>query len=112
MYNWKIYEVANYLAKTEHELNSFVFIYSDKFMRSLTPPEQKLIKEAADEAKAYYEGLVEDLASVCYAELKKQGMIITEVDKSGFMEASKEVQKDFKKLVGEETFNKIVELGK
>ena len=112
MYNWKIYEVAKYLAKTEHELNSFVFIYSGKFMRSLTPAEQRIIKEAADEAKVYYEGLVEDLASVCYAELEKQGMIITEVDKSGFIEASREVQKDFKKLIGEETFNKIVELGK
>ncbi|HHU51246.1 MAG TPA: TRAP transporter substrate-binding protein [Firmicutes bacterium] len=112
MYNWKIWEVAKYLSKTEHELNSFVFIYSNRFMKSLSPADQKLVKEAAAEAQAYYDGLMADMAAFCYAELEKNGMIINEVDKSGFIAASREVHEDFKKSIGTETFNKIVELGK
>jgi len=112
MSNWKIYEVTKYLSKTEHELNSFVFIYSDKFMKSLSAADQRIVREAAAEAQKYYDGLVDDLAATCYAELNEQGMIINEVDKSGFIKASKGVHEEFKKFIGEKTFNKMAELGK
>lgn len=112
MYNFNIDEVAKYISKTEHERNSYVFICSDKFMKSLSRADQKAVREAVAETQQYYEGLMEDLADFCYAELEKKGMIISEVDRSGFIEASKAVHDDYKALVGEKTFNKMVELGK
>src|SRR5690606_5831403 len=48
--NSKFYEVQKYLSVTNHSYNSNIALISKKFWDSLSPTEQKIIREAAVEA--------------------------------------------------------------
>jgi tripartite ATP-independent transporter DctP family solute receptor len=88
IYNGKLYEVQKYVNLTKHIYNfAYVFI-SEKFWKTLSPEDQKLI---ASEVKKgclwqidYLKGKEADYAD----QLKAKGMTFVEVDRNLFREAA------------------------
>lgn len=110
MYTWKIYEVAKYLSLTEHIRSALYFIYSSQKISALPPNDLRIITEAARTAEDWHNKEVASQASGLFDKLKEQGMIINEVDKSGFIEASQKIHQEYLKVIGEETYKKIVSM--
>ena len=109
MYHWKIYEVAKYLSLTEHVRATLYFIYSGKFMKSLSPSDQQIIREAALEAERLHNELIKQQEKELFKKLEEKGMVINEVDKTGFVEAAKAVHKKYINIIGEDVYRKIME---
>lgn len=77
--NSKFYEVQKYLSVTNHSYNSNIALISKKFWDSLSPTEQKIIREAAVEASQLLRKLNRSQTEKFTAELKAKGMAINEV---------------------------------
>jgi TRAP-type transport system periplasmic protein len=75
----KFNEVQKYLSVTRHTYNTFIVLMSKKFWDKLSPKEQQIIQDAANEARDY-ERQVSRAASVkALAELKAKGMQVNEL---------------------------------
>ncbi len=74
----KFYEVQKYLALTNHQYNPQSMIFSKKIWDGLKPEEQKILQDAAAEAARFQRQTSRDAASGTLAELKKNGMQVSE----------------------------------
>lgn len=110
MYHWKIYEVAKYLSLTEHMRSCLYFIYSGKFLKGLSETEIQIIKEASSVAEQFHNEMIKQQEKDLYGKLEEKGMEIANVYKKDFIEASKSVHKKYLGAIGEEIYNKILEM--
>jgi TRAP-type transport system periplasmic protein len=74
----KFFEVQKNLAVTNHQYNPQSIIFSKKVWDTLTPADQKVLQDAANEASAYQRKVNRDKSADDLAELKKAGMAVTE----------------------------------
>ncbi len=92
-------EVQTHLALTGHIYSAVPFIVSQKTWRQLTPDQQKAMVESARiGAKAMREEVAKAEANGI-AELKKQGMKVTEVDKARFRAAMEPAEAQYAKML-------------
>ena len=75
----KFPEVQKYLSITNHVYNSFVLTASKKWWDKLNPAEQKIVREAALETRAYERKINRDLNAGYLAALQSQKMQINTV---------------------------------
>jgi tripartite ATP-independent transporter DctP family solute receptor len=75
----KFNEVQKYLSITRHTYNAFIVLVSKKFWDKLSPTEQRIMQEAADEARAYERQVSRAAASRDLAALKAKGMQVNEL---------------------------------
>lgn len=75
----KFYEVQKYVSATNHVYASNILLVSKKFWDKLTPAEQKILQDAANEAIVYQRQVSRDIAGKAVAELKAKGMQYTEL---------------------------------
>lgn len=75
----KLNEVQKYMTLTRHTYNPQVVMFSQKQWNKLDPEEQALLKSAAEEAGAYQRQLARDADAKAVADLKAQGMEVTEL---------------------------------
>ena len=75
----KFFEVQKFLSATNHVYAANIMLVSKKFWDTLTPPEQKWMQEAADEARAYQRQVSRAAAQKAVAELQAKGMQFNEV---------------------------------
>jgi tripartite ATP-independent transporter DctP family solute receptor len=75
----KMYEVQKYVSATNHVYAANIVLVSKKFWDQLTPAEQKMMNEAADEARAYQRKVSREAAAKAVAELKAKGMEYNEL---------------------------------
>lgn len=75
----KFYEVQKYLSGTNHVYAANILLVSKKFWDSLSPTEQRFMKEAADETRAYQRAVSREAAQKSLASLKAKGMVYNEV---------------------------------
>lgn len=82
----KYYQQANYLALTNHMAFPAIILTSKKFWESLSPTEKDMIMEAYKEAEKF--GLDSQIHAevVNLEKLKKDGVIVTEIDLPAFKE--------------------------
>lgn len=108
----KIYEVNQYLSKTEHFYSPAPVVMSLAKFNSLSADDQDALLKAAQEAALYQR----DYAGTYNAEkikaLEDQGMKINEVDKSAFMEATSVVYDQYKDQYGDAIQAVLKELGR
>ncbi len=90
----KLYEVAKYHAKTEHEFMVSVFLMSEKTFKKMPPAYQNLLRQTVAEAAIICTGEGVKMTEAILAELGKKGVQITEVDKTEFITRSGPVQKE------------------
>jgi tripartite ATP-independent transporter DctP family solute receptor len=109
----KFYEVSKYYCLDEHMMIPDVFIVSTKVLDRLTKSQQEAILEAGVEATAYMRGAWKVADQYALRDLKKLMTVYTTVDKKPFMDAVKPlVDKEAKRLGGEDFINYILETGK
>jgi TRAP-type C4-dicarboxylate transport system substrate-binding protein len=75
----KFYEVQKYLSVTNHVYAANIVLMSKRFWDKLSPAEQKILQDAANEASAYQRKFSRDVATKAIAELKTKGMQINEL---------------------------------
>ena len=75
----KFFEVQKYLSATNHVYAANIVLVSKKFWDGLSPTEQRLMKEAADETRAYQRKVSREAAQKAVAELQAKGMQYNEV---------------------------------
>lgn len=78
LYNGKFHEVAKYLLLDGHVYNVTNLVVGVDFWNSLTPEQQKLLKETCDEAGAYQNELQEQVEQELLQKFAAEGVTITE----------------------------------
>jgi tripartite ATP-independent transporter DctP family solute receptor len=89
------YEVAKFYAKTEHSMAPEMLLFSKKIWDTLTPDDQKAIRQAAKESVPVMRKLWDEREAKSLATVKAGGATITEVDKASFQAAMKPVYDKF-----------------
>jgi C4-dicarboxylate-binding protein DctP len=94
----KFNEVQKYLNQTEHITGGNLFYASKKSLDKLPEEYQKAILEAGKEAAAYTNKLAFEVEDNYKTQLQEEGMIlISDVDKAAFKEATQVVYEDLEK---------------
>jgi tripartite ATP-independent transporter DctP family solute receptor len=75
----KFNEVQKYLSNTRHSYNAFIVLVSKKFWDSLSPTEQKILQDAAVEARTYERQVSRAAAIRSLGELKAKGMAVNDL---------------------------------
>ena len=75
----KYEEVSKYLTITNHMYTPQAVVVSKKFWDKLTPAEQKLMRETAQETAVYQRKVARDAAAVVLNEIRKKGMTVFEL---------------------------------
>jgi TRAP-type C4-dicarboxylate transport system substrate-binding protein len=75
----KFFEVQKYLSATNHVYAANIILVSRKFWDRLSPAEQKVLQDAANEARDYQRKVSRDIAGTAVAELKAKGMQFNEL---------------------------------
>ena len=75
----KFNEVQKYVSITNHTYNTFIVLMSKKFWDKLSPTEQKILQDAAYEARDYERMVSRDDSGKALAGLKKAGMEVNEL---------------------------------
>ncbi|HKJ65188.1 MAG TPA: sialic acid TRAP transporter substrate-binding protein SiaP [Desulfopila sp.] len=87
IYNAKFYEVNKYIALTGHLHLTHMVMYSEKLWNKLPADIQAIVKEAVIEAQAVQRAAVRKDDATLLAELKANGMEVTEPDRAAFRES-------------------------
>ena len=94
----KFYEVQKYLSLTQHTFSMNLVQVSKKFWDSLTPAEQRLMREAAAESLPYQRQVALSQVQGAVGELKAKGMAINDIapaERERMREATKPVAEKF-----------------
>jgi len=83
----RFFEVQDHLAMTGHFYSPAMLLISNITWSRLSPDQQKIITEAAVEAKKYERKISKEADENLLAELKKEGMEVTLPDKEPFIKA-------------------------
>jgi TRAP-type transport system periplasmic protein len=75
----KFNEVQKYLSNTRHSYNSFIVLFSKKIWDTYSPVEQKILQEAAIEARGYERKVSREMAGKSLADLKAKGMVVNDL---------------------------------
>lgn len=111
MYSMKFYEVQKYLTLTGHTYSPWPVVINKKFYDGLPADLQKVVMEAAVEARDYNRKLSKEDEVKALELLTQQGMTVTVLSdgqKEEFKAAMNEIYTDVKAEIGEELFNKLM----
>ncbi|AMO24372.1 TRAP transporter substrate-binding protein [Ramlibacter solisilvae] len=75
----KFFEVNKFVSATNHVYAANIMLVSKKFWDRLSPAEQKIMQDAANEARAYQRQTSRAAAQAAVGELQKRGMQYNEV---------------------------------
>ena len=75
----KFYEVQKYVSATNHVYAANIILVGKKFWDKLSPTEQKILQDAAIEARDYQRTVSREIAGKALAELKAKGMQVNEM---------------------------------
>lgn len=112
IYTNKFHEVQNYVNLTGHMTQNELPVVSQKWWKSLTPEQQKVVSDAMFEAGEYMSELQLKANEDELVELQKNGMEVIQVDLEPFRNATKDVYKVFEDKVGKGYYEKLVEAQK
>jgi len=87
LWSSKHYEVCKYYALDEHSMVPEVVLFSKKVWDTLSPEDQKIIRQAAVESTAYQKKLWAEYTEKSLKELAAKGTIISKPDKEPFRKA-------------------------
>ncbi len=75
----KLYEVQKYLSTTQHTYGAFIPLVSKKFWDTLTAEQQKILKDAAVEARSFQRQVAREQAAGAQKMMVSKGMQVNEV---------------------------------
>jgi tripartite ATP-independent transporter DctP family solute receptor len=91
----KFYEQAKYCAYTSHSQELLLVAISEKFWKSLTKEQQKIIQDAVDKSDALINKLAVDMQEEYYQSLVKVGVKFTKPALKPFREKARAVLEEF-----------------
>ena len=91
----KHFEAAKYYAMTEHSMAPEVLMFSKRTWDTLTPDDQKALRQAAKESVVFMRKLWDEREIASQKVVVAGGAIITQVDKAPFQAAMKPVYDKF-----------------
>jgi tripartite ATP-independent transporter DctP family solute receptor len=111
IYTKRFFEVQKYISLTEHTYSAEPMLISMITWNKLNADQQKVLQEAASEAKDWQRQLAIDLESGYWDKIRESGKseILVDVDKEAFKQATKPVWDMFEDKVGADTIKAIVE---
>jgi tripartite ATP-independent transporter DctP family solute receptor len=101
----KFYEVQDYLSLTRHVYNPVIVPFSKKTWDTLSADEQKIVQDAANEAKEYVHQVTREADAKALEKLKSEGMTVTEIppeEIERMRAAVKDVTDKYTQQVGED----------
>jgi tripartite ATP-independent transporter DctP family solute receptor len=99
----KFYEVQKYTVESNHIYSVWAFLMSKRFWDRLTPDEQALITEAANEAKGFERSTIRAFEKTALDELKAKGMevsTLSEAETAKLRDKTKPVRDKFTEEFG------------
>ena len=75
----KFYEVQKFLSVTNHVYAANIVLISKRFWDRLSPTEQKILQDSANEARDFQRTASRDVSSKALAELKAKGVTVNEL---------------------------------
>lgn len=109
----RFFEVQKYASLTGHAYAAEPVLISMSTWKKLTPAQQTIVQESANEAIAWQRKLSETEDSAFWDKIKKTGkMEVITVDRAPFQEATAAVYKDLAKTVGQQNIDKVKALEK
>jgi tripartite ATP-independent transporter DctP family solute receptor len=109
----RFFEVQKYASKTAHAYAPEPVVISMITWSRLTPAQQKIIQDSADEAIAWQRQLSEKQDKEFWDKIKATGKIeVIEVDRTAFIEATRPVYKQFADVVGQDNIDAVEALKK
>lgn len=111
IYTKRFFEVQKYISLTQHTYSAEPMLISMITWKKLNADQQKVLQEAASEAKDWQRQLAIDLESGYWDKIRESGKseILVDVDKDAFKQATKPVWDMFEDKVGADTIKAIVE---
>jgi tripartite ATP-independent transporter DctP family solute receptor len=109
IYASKFYEVQRYLTMSNHQYGALPLLINKKKWDSFAPDIQKIIVEAANEARDYHRQQVQKQGTDLVKTLQEKGMTVTTPDIAPFREKAKTVYQEFEGKVGKDFLNKVLE---
>lgn len=105
----KFYEVQKYLSLDGHTYAAVSMVMNKDFFDKLSPEQQETVQNAATKAAQEQRKVVSEHEEEYLEELKNNGMVITEVDKNTFVEATKDIytKPDVAQLVSPEFVDEV-----
>lgn len=103
----KHFEAAPHFSYTEHIMTPDVIVMKKSYLESLPKDIQDAIWKAAAEMQRIERQNWIDSEQEYVEKLKAAGVKFNDVDKSGFLEASKKVWADFEKAIGKDLIEKV-----
>ncbi len=100
----KFYEVQKHTVISNHIYSVWAFLISKKFWDKLSPDEQKILTEAANEATAFERKTIRDFDATALEEIKAKGIQVTtlsEEETAKLRELTKPVSAKFTQEFGE-----------
>lgn len=88
----KLYEVQKFLSITRHTYGAFIPLVSKKFWDKLTPDQQKILKDAAVEARGYQRQVARDQAQGAQKMMADKGLKVNEVSDAEYARMRAAVQ--------------------
>lgn len=112
IYTKRFFEVQKYISLTAHTYSAEPMLISMITWKKLTPEQQSVLQESANEAKDWQRKLAIDLESSYWDKIRKSGKseIIEDVDREAFKEATAGVWADFEDKVGKDNIEAVVNL--
>ncbi|TDX29382.1 tripartite ATP-independent transporter DctP family solute receptor [Modicisalibacter xianhensis] len=89
IYAGKLYEVQDYINRTEHVYSFFHWLMNEDFYQGLSDEDREMLLSAIDEATQWGDELVAQGQEEVYQKLKDEGMEVVEPDVAAFREAAK-----------------------
>lgn len=75
-----IYQVQKYLMQTEHQYTNFFIYFNNKWWKTLTSEQQKIIASSIDEGFRWYNGQISEQEKLLLKKFQEKGMILIPKD--------------------------------
>ncbi|MFD1361951.1 TRAP transporter substrate-binding protein [Lentibacillus salinarum] len=112
IYSAGFHEVQDYVINTNHMYKPAFVTINEEFFQSLPSDYQDILLSAAEEGQAHAQEKLKENAEEMKAEMEEEGVTFVDPDIEAFREATQSVRDELgTKIWGEETYNKVVEMG-
>jgi len=100
IYNYKIYEVNEYLSLTGHIWSSAILVIDEQVWKKIDKKDQDIMTKLAVKWRGKQRQMIKDSEADLLAKIKKTQMKVNTVDKGPFREAVEPVWKEYEKVFG------------
>jgi len=107
IYNYKIYEVNEYLSLTGHIWSSAILVIDEQVWKKIDKKDQDIMTKLAAKWRDKQRQMIKDSEADLLAKIKKTQMKVNTVDKGPFREAVEPVWKEYEKVFGRDLMDLI-----